>query len=323
MINVINALQQLEKAEVIRLLRGANSSATQILLRALFELPPDVQHPRMWGANESLRDEVHPAYPLVVLEGAPLYLLRGMAGSGNPLSRHFFLDWYLEHGVLRSEAYRPPDDPLLIWEAWKTSTLRQAVFENEHQVVAKRHDEMVQVQLLRLVETIQPRIFTMASLRFRDVNAMWEEAATTLRNTPVRWDADRSMYVDAADGSFIEPKKEMVFQSFRWNPPVATGRSVEVIVVRLDEALVLITVRQTCTDSPPMEDLLVRVIAAEEGDREIAVLSVDGSFTSGVETTEAIPQLEMGVMLRALILRGDEVVTRSPVFTPDREARSR
>jgi hypothetical protein len=318
MVSAVNSLQPLDKGQALRVLHNCPPGDGKIAVaRFLFECAQ--LHAPLYTPFDEYTTEATPSFPAVVIHGVPLYLspMGGFGGTGNFPSSLEDLDWYREHGTMRGDALRPHDDPRVVWQTWLQSELRERIANSR----LKRLDEAdrhVQEQLLRMIETIHPREFDEDTLHREDVAALWSRAIETLDRTPTRWDVSRNIYVRAADGSFLEPVAEPEYRSVGWSVPMQ-GRFASFKAKRVSEEVVHLRVRQQCNDSPPLADMTLRVEAADDPTREIAVFEIDGSFVNGSWGSVSEVRLEKSVALRAVLLQDGRVIARSSAMSPDRE----
>jgi hypothetical protein len=126
LIRAINFLQPTGKEKALAIIgeyaRIAGPEVDQtwlfLLLRTLFEIPtppgymPELFIGAMVPPPPKDRKRI-PRFPVVIVDDIPFSLLWGVALAGvpEPASRH--VEYFREHGTLRSNHLRPPDDPYL------------------------------------------------------------------------------------------------------------------------------------------------------------------------------------------------------------------
>jgi hypothetical protein len=176
-----------------------------LLLRTLFEVPqPPGYMPQMYigwmsPSPPKNRQDI-PRFPIVIVEGIPFSLLKSATLSGEAESVLNHVEYFRQHGTMRTTGLRPADDPFLAFQKLKASDewrfLSQQVF-TEDKGDRRRLDQYeghTLLQVLALVRTAyDPPIA-------RNLNA-YPNPADFARyyqeflKVGARWDDKRQMYV--------------------------------------------------------------------------------------------------------------------------------
>ena len=328
MVAVVNTLRQLEKSKALGVLREYSrvqsamsfdgGSAAIILMRFLFSVPDGEVHHTTYLPFQEDKSAAFPAFPAVVIEGVPMYLfpLGGWGLGGGLPGVDEYLNWYAKHGALIDQPLQPVDDPRDVWNGWEQG-LRKTIHAADP-AHAQEADDLVIVHLLRMIDTVHPREFDEDELWRAEEKRLWAQAAATLEATPCRWDVKAGLYVRAHDGSFIEPAQEKQYARVIWELPVE-GRRARLVLQRISDDKVRVTVEQLVQDAPVIPSMTVRVFAQGNDDHELSSLDVEGDFTSGSSSTGSQFRLTKGTGLRAQLIHDKKVIAESDLLNVDRE----
>jgi hypothetical protein len=317
MVAVVNRLQCLDKPTAMRILQHRNERNRIVVMRFLFDPPEGELHPSLYLPWDEYRTPSNPSFPAIVLEGVPIYLFPFGGGGGSgpmPPVREYF-DWYRTNGTLIQEPLSPCDAPLAVWQAWLASPLRQSIAKASARELTTA-DQLVQKQLLRMVETIHPREFDEDTLIREDVSQLWASAVETLETTATRWNDTLTMYVRAADGSYIEPVPEPQYKQISWQLPIER-RTVHLRMHRLSERFVRVLLEQDCRDAPRIQTIKVSIFDVDDPHAKITFLILSGSFVDGTASSMRGVSLPTGVSLRATAYVNNEVIGESHIMSPD------
>ena len=328
-VRVVNTLRGLGKntalavlSEFGRIQKDAfgedNGLGAAILMRFLFAAPEGETHPTTYLPFEEYKSREYPAFPAVVIEGVPLYLfpLGGWGMGGGMPHLEEYTDWYRKNGELIAQPLRPQDDPRKVLESWTEGPYRDIGEQDANHAHAA--DELVRVQMLRIIDTVHPRQFDENELYRADAVELWRTAVATLRDHPVRWDEQKMRYVFATDGSSLELRPEVRYRRVIWELPIE-GRSARLIVERQSERRVWITLEEVAKDSSVIEPALVHVYVVGDPVQEIVSLATNGSMTSGSSSSGHGVALKKGTLLRAVMIRNGEIIAEIDDINPDEE----
>jgi hypothetical protein len=330
MITVVNTLRAMEKKHALGVLREYSrvqstmgydgGSAAIIVMRFLFSVPAGELHHTTYLPFEDYKSEAFPAWPAVVIEGVPLYLFPlggwGLGGALPPVDK--YLDWYAEHGTLIGAPLRPTDNPIAVWDAWQNG-LRKLI-EAADPSHAAAADNLIITQLLRLIDTVHARQFDEDEGFCNGREELWAQALITLKTSPCRWDEKSARYVRADDGSFIEPTQETQYARVIWELQLE-GRRSRLVLHRVSHSAIHVGIEQTAKHAPVLPNMILRLFAADDVEREIGSLDVDGSFTSGSQSSSTHVNLPMGVKLRAHLIQDNDIILETGILDVDREVK--
>jgi hypothetical protein len=184
-IKVVNVLQPLGKEKALAVIQEfdrvgpfrLNSRDLFLLLRVLFEVPDNPGFMPEWGLGSSepkdpLDPKRIPRFPIAILDDVPLNLTFMVFYSGQPVPLDAHLDYYRDHGSIRTKPLHPTDKPLQIF----TRLFKEYgwLYENRELGLAK---SSVESQLQKLLSTVYRGEIEKGSLP-----------------RPVQWDTKRNMY---------------------------------------------------------------------------------------------------------------------------------
>jgi len=327
LIRAVNALQPLGKdralAAISEYLRVTSPyedggyEGTLLVLRTLFDVP-DAEGglpPLLVGAPSPAAPDdpaLLPRFPLLLAGDIPFLAVRGymLGGEAQPPGQH--VEYYREHGTIRTAPLRPVDDPLGALEealrplsVWATASCGEPCVPGP---------SFLANQALVLLDDVLRKEEDVYGERFPTSGAVeprWRALREEVGGLGIRWDADAARYV-FADGSTLPPPPALDIRRIVWPVP-RDGLAAEVVLERVTARFVRVDIRVDAGESPAPA---LHVRLGRSGDDAGPAL-VETEIRAPIGTTVEGRTIELPVGSRVVVAAvvGDETYT-SPELEP-------
>jgi hypothetical protein len=328
LIKVVNALQPLGKEKVLAAIdeylriTDQNSYGARIglfwLLRVLFDIPDGKgATPAMLEGTPS---PLLPRAPVWIGHDIPLLQTGWLGGSvRKPVEEK--VEYFRQHGLIRSKPLRPTDDPLsVLGEAMQ---LWQLTHKDENRAMNIERF-MLMEQLLRLIDSVYRLPTDINGFRLTDmdeygrlrdrppqtqqqIEAKWEKCVRDVSLLGIKWDPQQNLYV-RNDGSHLPPRPINHYRRAIWNLE-NLGIDAELILERYDENWVFCSLN--CWGKPRTKPATLVLYGSQNPSPPLDTFQLRGGGTS----EGGLVKLKPGNDASALLIF-EKTTNYSPILKP-------
>ncbi|HEY2413596.1 MAG TPA: hypothetical protein VGI40_15205 [Pirellulaceae bacterium] len=251
-VQAVNALQPLGKKRALSVIDehlrvtsyfdDDSREGVFLVLRVLFDVPsPPGYMPEMRvGATEPPAQEdktLLPRFPISLEDDIPFMLVAGYWGAGEPEPPENHLDYFREHGTIRTRPLSPSATPFATLDVLAKS--KRWLSRNQDILTSdERGRQQILEQILRMLDSVYRlefyRIGPAQSSELlpwcEDEEAKRQQILAKALALKIRWDATKDDYT-FLDGTTLPPRKIVHYRRETWKPEIS-GLKVEGAIER-------------------------------------------------------------------------------------------
>lgn len=327
-IRAVNALQPLGKekalaavAEYLRVSPGSFDAhaidGMFLVLRTLFEIPNPPGHMPVMLVGEPSPMEPEdrtkiPRFPIYIQDDIPFLMVSGYSLFGRAEDPRSHLNYFREHGVIRSLPLVPPPDP--------TASIRRALDALSNNGIgpdeAPEYDLLFN-QALWLLDSVY-EVEEIKNVRFSDkmfgaTSSEREKAAAAISRLKLRWDLEKQDYT-FADGTIPRIDRPGPYRRNIWEPDIPELK-LALTIKRVSRKAVEVVVswsegEQELRDRPGV----ISIYNASDRSLPIAQFELE-YLENGSRSTGVAIKCEEGWVLIA-VFEGGRTTDQSPEYKP-------
>jgi len=343
-IRIVNTLQPLgkEKAlavigEYLRLSDEWSLASPRdglfLVLRALFDLPGDIDPGRAGGfgapSPPGPKDpQLIPTFPIVVVDGIPLMLIRGYTLGGVPTPMEQVLEFYRDHGQLRSKPLLPADDPLAAlahltnsrqWIYANTNLQYIDYFSSVEPDTDEREKAMLMEELLKLIDSVYRLPADVLNDRLpcgEPPEPAWRKIVSDVSAKKIRWDPQQNLYV-FPDGSHLPMPKKKIYQRAIWQLNDLGFYDAELILERKRDVWLDIDVYSSSKIGADLKPATLTLFDTDNDRTPLATFVFTDTKGKGDASFRGQTMaLKTGTKIQAILTINGYKTNSSPVFIP-------
>ena len=141
-------------------------------------------------------------WPMVLVQGLPLFISQGSSGTGAPPSALRYLDYLRDNAELRTTPLVPPDNPIdaidgfIQSEAWRGTPLEGESPGKKWYFNREWIELLMRSQALNAVRDIYQPAEDIVDQHGREGTHSWKFHVAQIRQLNPRWDSERQTYVE-------------------------------------------------------------------------------------------------------------------------------
>jgi hypothetical protein len=324
-IRAVNALQPLGKekalAAVAEYLRVApvsfDAPAVEgmfLVLRTLFEIPSPPGHMpvMMVGAPSPAGPEDRtkiPRFPIHIQDDIPFLMVSGYSLFGQAESPESHLNYFREHGVIRSLPLAPPPDPLA-----SISRVLDALSKDGAGPDGATDYDMLFNQALWLLDSVyEVEDSPFGDKLYRATIGDREKAVEAISRLKLRWDEKKQDYT-FADGTTPRIDRPGPYRRNIWKPDIPE-LNLTMTIERINRKAIKVSVFWTEGEQELRnQPRVIRIYNASDRSLPLAQFQLE-YLKNGSTYTGATIKYEEGQVLVALF-EGEKTTAQSPEYKP-------